>query len=1124
MADNTSSTSPPLGEPVESSGTTTASKDTMSVADAISPPSLSSVNNKSKAEDTVLEDNTNKNINVNNTNTSQLQPSLPIIATSTKKEEKPVVPKNTDSNVAKDTSSAPSTPLSAAPPAPLSATSQYSTNTLSATTSPTASYSLENCSFNELKTILSEKLIQLSQVQNQNAQLWTLVNKQRTMIFDLQRDFDNAVEQNEKLAKQLENMKSANSTQPPHQVSSPSPYASSISSVNNNSQSTSGASSPNFAALSATTPTFKVSRKPSKRDVPPPATATTASAPALIVTDAPQLSAHKSDPTISAHRAPSYRKPVTSTASSTETADSVRSPKVDQRYSNGSLISIKSSEKPILNTDTLPKAETKNPYNLPSETPSNSNSSSNRTTKPRPPPIHLPEELATDSEKTYIVNDSTTPSTPATSLKVTSSQSASFDFTSYRGNESDKHKIVSPRNNDTLHRQPLVLYVEPNDLSSISLDISTLIGKVKSTYKPRREDPIAIINALDRETKKELWKVIKDYTALYQFDSSIRTMVLGLPRIPDKSLFQSHAPQRVDSRKTLLEEYFNKLLSEKLPQAAAQIVCEFLSTDTVDPMDIPDMPSRCEGYLTKRGKKLRTWRVRYFVIEGNQLNYYDKPGGELQGSISLRDAKLGKQIKNDTEPVSEESMDKSFRHAFLLLEQRKRDYVRHVLCAESDNDRDHWLDALLEVISENTSTTQNQVTLSSSHLPTEDQTSPVRKLDENTRLASIPPSFTATNTNSPITPTAASSMRYKSDQHSLHDLRPTGSAATYHSYTDDADFDDEITKENKKPKKKGFFSFRNKSSTNTSSGLHSATNEMFNTEFQSTPYSAVEQQPMPSGVAVELLQATHVYQQAPNAYQPNSQAPPPIPPRQHDIADVSKALDDHVASQNDIVAYEDNGELPIEMPSRRIFGIPLTDAVQLSYKDVHHCRVPSIVYRCIELLKIRDAIYEEGIFRLSGSSATIRTLKEKFNNEYDIDLVNSETYYDIHAVAGLLKLYLREIPTLILSSYLAPEFRDTVEIQDVTTRILKLKSLVQELPRENRDLLCVLCSLLTEVIAHQDLNKMNLRNVGIVFSLTLNVSSSVLTSFLIDFDSIFGDAAPDETKVRAVVDFPKMEI
>lgn len=74
---------------------------------------------------------------------------------------------------------------------------------------------LENYTFSEMKAMLGEKLIQLSQVQAQNAQLWTLVNKQRTMIFDLQKDLDGAVEQNEKyraiIAKQKHDFQSSSS-------------------------------------------------------------------------------------------------------------------------------------------------------------------------------------------------------------------------------------------------------------------------------------------------------------------------------------------------------------------------------------------------------------------------------------------------------------------------------------------------------------------------------------------------------------------------------------------------------------------------------------------------------------------------------------------------------------------------------------------------------------------------------------------------------------------------------------------------------------------------------------------------------------------------------------------------
>ncbi len=42
--------------------------------------------------------------------------------------------------------------------------------------------------------------------------------------------------------------------------------------------------------------------------------------------------------------------------------------------------------------------------------------------------------------------------------------------------------------------------------------------------------------------------------------------------------------------------------------------------------------------------------------------------------------------------------------------------------------------------------------------------------------------------------------------------------------------------------------------------------------------------------------------------------------------------------------------------------------------------LPAIVFRCIKYLEAQGAAQEEGIFRLSGSSAVIKALRERFNN------------------------------------------------------------------------------------------------------------------------------------------------
>lgn len=42
--------------------------------------------------------------------------------------------------------------------------------------------------------------------------------------------------------------------------------------------------------------------------------------------------------------------------------------------------------------------------------------------------------------------------------------------------------------------------------------------------------------------------------------------------------------------------------------------------------------------------------------------------------------------------------------------------------------------------------------------------------------------------------------------------------------------------------------------------------------------------------------------------------------------------------------------------------------------------LPAIVFRCIQYLESKKADQEEGIYRLSGSSAVIKSLKDRFNN------------------------------------------------------------------------------------------------------------------------------------------------
>jgi RalA-binding protein 1 len=61
---------------------------------------------------------------------------------------------------------------------------------------------------------------------------------------------------------------------------------------------------------------------------------------------------------------------------------------------------------------------------------------------------------------------------------------------------------------------------------------------------------------------------------------------------------------------------------------------------------------------------------------------------------------------------------------------------------------------------------------------------------------------------------------------------------------------------------------------------------------------------------------------------------------------------------------------------RAVFGVILEESLDVA----SIAGLPAIVFRCIEYLEKTKADQEEGIYRLSGSSAVIKSLKDKFNS------------------------------------------------------------------------------------------------------------------------------------------------
>jgi hypothetical protein len=60
---------------------------------------------------------------------------------------------------------------------------------------------------------------------------------------------------------------------------------------------------------------------------------------------------------------------------------------------------------------------------------------------------------------------------------------------------------------------------------------------------------------------------------------------------------------------------------------------------------------------------------------------------------------------------------------------------------------------------------------------------------------------------------------------------------------------------------------------------------------------------------------------------------------------------------------------------RAVFGVPLDESLDVA----QICNLPAIIFRAIQYLEAKEADQEEGIYRLSGSSAVIKSLKDRFN-------------------------------------------------------------------------------------------------------------------------------------------------
>lgn len=166
-----------------------------------------------------------------------------------------------------------------------------------------------------------------------------------------------------------------------------------------------------------------------------------------------------------------------------------------------------------------------------------------------------------------------------------------------------------------------------------------------------------------------------------------------------------------------------------------------------------------------------------------------------------------------------------------------------------------------------------------------------------------------------------------------------------------------------------------------------------------------------------------------------------------------------------------------------------------------------------------------GIYRVPGNSAAVNTLTEqvfqiwlifqmcfrniritgfhskKFDERYWIFWLNffqvnsrgeecfikldDPKWNDVNVVTSLLKSFFRKLPDPIFIMEMYNVFIEASKIEESNRRLNALRKLIRELPEVNFDTLHHLCSHLVKVVEHCEINKMEIRNLAIVFGPTL---------------------------------------
>lgn len=184
-------------------------------------------------------------------------------------------------------------------------------------------------------------------------------------------------------------------------------------------------------------------------------------------------------------------------------------------------------------------------------------------------------------------------------------------------------------------------------------------------------------------------------------------------------------------------------------------------------------------------------------------------------------------------------------------------------------------------------------------------------------------------------------------------------------------------------------------------------------------------------------------------------------------------------------------------PPNPVFGTDLAEIVANERGCAGAGPVPVFVRRCIARLATPAALECEGIFRLSGSTSRMNAMRQRIENSATPDSWALQAADDTLSVSGLLKAFLRELPNPLMTlehqgAILAawrgdgapapPAGGSTAGGSGEAAAVERVCAVLERLPPEHLATFLAINALLEAVAAHAAENRMDAKNLSIVFA------------------------------------------